>query len=83
MTAPWPAKMLREVAGETTARVTPAARLTAIEVDCEANASAGFRRGLGGLARRQMVLRIGHPQPGPTPPPTGRRPLTAVFHYEE
>jgi nitroreductase len=31
----------------------------------------------------QMVLRIGHPQPGPTPPPTGRRPLTAVFHYEE
>ena len=31
----------------------------------------------------QMVLRVGHPQPGPTPPPTGRRPLTAVFHYED
>ena len=31
----------------------------------------------------QMVLRVGHPQPGPTPPPTGRRPLTAVFQYEE
>ena len=31
----------------------------------------------------QMVLRIGHPQPGPTPPPTGRRSLTAVLRYEE
>ena len=30
----------------------------------------------------QMVLRVGHPQPGPTPAPTGRRPLTAVLHYE-
>ncbi len=30
----------------------------------------------------QMVLRVGHRQPGPTPPPTGRRPLTAVLHYE-
>jgi nitroreductase len=31
----------------------------------------------------QMVLRVGHPQPGPTPPPTGRRPLTAVLSYED
>ena len=31
----------------------------------------------------QMVLRVGHPQPGPTPPPTGRRPLTAVLRFEE
>jgi len=31
----------------------------------------------------QMVLRLGYPQPGPTPPPTGRRPLTAVLQYEE
>ncbi|HEY7101445.1 MAG TPA: hypothetical protein VH573_07380 [Mycobacteriales bacterium] len=31
----------------------------------------------------QMVLRVGHPQPGRTPAPTGRRPLTAVFRYEE
>ena len=31
----------------------------------------------------QMVLRVGHPQPGPTPPPTGRRPLTAVLQYED
>jgi hypothetical protein len=31
----------------------------------------------------QMVLRVGYPQPGPTPPPTGRRPLTAVFQFEE
>jgi nitroreductase len=31
----------------------------------------------------QMVLRVGHPQPGRTPRPTGRRPLTAVFHYED
>ena len=27
----------------------------------------------------QMVLRVGHRQPGPTPAPTGRRPLTAVL----
>jgi len=32
-----------------------------IEVDCEANAGAAFRRGLGGFARRQMMLRIGLP----------------------
>ena len=31
----------------------------------------------------QMVLRVGHPQPGPTPPPTGRRPLTEVLRYED
>ena len=31
----------------------------------------------------QMVLRVGHPQPGPTPPPTGRRALTAVLQYED
>ena len=31
----------------------------------------------------QMVLRVGHPQPGPTPPPTGRRPLTAVLSYQD
>jgi nitroreductase len=31
----------------------------------------------------QMVLRLGHPQPGPTPRPTGRRPLTAVLSFEE
>jgi nitroreductase len=30
----------------------------------------------------QMVLRVGHPQPGRTPPPTGRRPLTAVLSYQ-
>jgi nitroreductase len=31
----------------------------------------------------QMVLRVGHPQPGLAPRPTGRRPLTAVFRFEE
>jgi nitroreductase len=31
----------------------------------------------------QMVLRIGHPEPGPTPPPTGRRPLTDVLTYKD
>jgi hypothetical protein len=31
----------------------------------------------------QMVLRVGLPQPGAMPPPTGRRPLSAVFSYEE
>ena len=31
----------------------------------------------------QMVLRVGHPQPGPTPPPTGRRSLTAVLSYQD
>ena len=31
ITAPWPAKMLRAVPGATIARVTPPARLTAIE----------------------------------------------------
>jgi nitroreductase len=31
----------------------------------------------------QMVLRVGHPKPGPTPPPTGRRSLTAVLQYED
>jgi len=31
----------------------------------------------------QMVLRVGYPQPGPTPAPTGRRPLTAAFQFEE
>jgi nitroreductase len=31
----------------------------------------------------QMVLRVGHPQPGPTPPPTGRRPLAAVLTVED
>jgi nitroreductase len=31
----------------------------------------------------QMVLRVGQPRPGPVPPPTGRRPLTAVFQFEE
>jgi nitroreductase len=30
----------------------------------------------------QMVLRVGRPQPGPTPPPTGRRPLSAVLQFE-
>jgi nitroreductase len=30
----------------------------------------------------QMVLRVGHPQLGPIPPPTGRRPLAAVFQFE-
>jgi hypothetical protein len=30
-----------------------------------------------------MVLRVGHPQPGRIPPPTGRRPLTAVLQFEE
>ncbi|HEY6746401.1 MAG TPA: hypothetical protein VI357_11870 [Mycobacteriales bacterium] len=30
----------------------------------------------------QMVLRLGRPQPGATPPPTGRRPLSAVLQYE-
>ena len=31
----------------------------------------------------QMVLRVGLPRPGAEPPPTGRRPLSAVFSYEE
>jgi len=31
----------------------------------------------------QMVLRVGHPQPGPAPAPTGRRLLTAVLQYED
>ena len=31
----------------------------------------------------QMVLRVGYPQPGPTPPPTGRRALTAVLSFED
>ena len=31
----------------------------------------------------QMVLRLGHPQPGPIPAPTGRRALTAVLQYED
>jgi nitroreductase len=31
----------------------------------------------------QMVLRVGQPQPGPTSAPSGRRPLTAVFRFEE
>jgi nitroreductase len=31
----------------------------------------------------QMVLRVGHPKPGPTPPPTGRRALTAVLSYQD
>jgi nitroreductase len=31
----------------------------------------------------QMVLRLGYPQPGPTPPPTGRRALTAVLTFED
>jgi nitroreductase len=31
----------------------------------------------------QMVLRVGYPQAGPTPPPTGRRPLTAVLDYQD
>jgi hypothetical protein len=31
----------------------------------------------------QMVLRVGHPQPGLAPRPTGRRPLTAVLQFEE
>ncbi|HVE30297.1 MAG TPA: NAD(P)H nitroreductase [Mycobacteriales bacterium] len=31
----------------------------------------------------QMVLRVGHPKPGPTPPPTGRRSLTAVLSYQD
>jgi nitroreductase len=30
----------------------------------------------------QMVLRVGRPQSGPTPPPTGRRPLSTVLRYE-
>jgi nitroreductase len=29
----------------------------------------------------QMVLRVGRPQPGRTPPPTGRRPLSTVLRY--
>jgi nitroreductase len=31
----------------------------------------------------QMVLRVGYPEPGPTPPPTGRRALTAVLSFED
>jgi nitroreductase len=31
----------------------------------------------------QMVLRVGRAQPGPTLPPTGRRPLSAVVTYED
>jgi nitroreductase len=31
----------------------------------------------------QMVLRVGYPQAGRTPAPTGRRPLTAVLQYED
>jgi nitroreductase len=31
----------------------------------------------------QMVLRVGRPQPGDIPPPTGRRPLSAVLTYED
>jgi len=31
----------------------------------------------------QMVLRVGTPEPGPTPPPTGRRPLPDVLTYED
>ncbi len=31
----------------------------------------------------QMVLRVGYPQPGPTPSPTGRRALTAVLSFED
>jgi nitroreductase len=31
----------------------------------------------------QMVLRVGYPQPGRTPAPTGRRPLTDVLSYQD
>ncbi len=31
----------------------------------------------------QMVLRVGRPQAGPTPPPTGRRSLTDVLTFED
>jgi hypothetical protein len=31
----------------------------------------------------QMVLRVGYPQPGPAPAPTGRRPLTDVLSYQD
>ena len=31
----------------------------------------------------QMVLRVGRPEPGPTPPPTGRRPLPDVLTFED
>jgi nitroreductase len=41
-----------------------------------------FRMLMGWPDHPQMVLRVGHPQ-SPTPRPTGRRPLTAVFQFEE
>jgi nitroreductase len=31
----------------------------------------------------QMVLRVGYPQPGPAPAPTGRRQLTDVLSYQD
>ncbi|HST67681.1 MAG TPA: nitroreductase family protein [Mycobacteriales bacterium] len=42
-----------------------------------------FRALMGWPDHPQMVLRVGHPQPGPTPPPTGRRPLSAVLRWED
>jgi nitroreductase len=41
-----------------------------------------FRALMGWPDHPQMVLRVGRPPAGPTPPPTGRRPLSAVLQYE-
>jgi nitroreductase len=42
-----------------------------------------FRALMGWPDHPQMVLRVGRSQSGPTPPPTGRRPLSAVLTYED
>jgi nitroreductase len=42
-----------------------------------------FRMLMGWPDHPQMVLRVGYPQPGPLPRPTGRRPLSAAFRSEE
>jgi hypothetical protein len=42
-----------------------------------------FRMLMNWTDHPQMVLRVGHPQSGRPTRPTGRRPLTAVFTFEE
>jgi nitroreductase len=42
-----------------------------------------FRTLMNWADHPQMVLRVGHPQPGPAPAPTGRRPLTDVLQFRD
>jgi nitroreductase len=42
-----------------------------------------FRTLMGWPDHPQMVLRVGRPQPGPIPPPTGRRSLADVLTFED